>query len=96
MTAPAWVRLSAGSPARAIPKSVTFTWLVVMSTLPGLTSRWITPCTWAKCRAAAMSAPISAARVASSGPCRRMTSRSVSPSTYSMTMKYVPSSSPQS
>ena len=44
MTAPVWVRLSSVFTARAIPKSVTL--IVpssVMSTLPGLTSRWTTP-----------------------------------------------------
>ena len=40
-----------------------------MRTLPGLTSRWITPRRWAKSRAAATSAPIAAARPGSSGPC---------------------------
>ena len=48
MTAPVWVRLSSVLTARAIPKSVTFTWpSSVMRTLPGFTSRWITPWRWA-------------------------------------------------
>ncbi len=88
MTAPVWVRLSPGSaPALAMPKSVTFTCWPAIITLPGLTSRWTTPWSWANWRALAMSAPISAARWASSGPSDRMTSRRVLPSTYSMTMK---------
>ena len=48
--------------ARAMPKSATFTPPSrVMSTLPGLTSRCTTRLRWAKPRAAAMSAVISAA-----------------------------------
>ena len=48
MTAPVWVRLSSVLMALAMPKSVTFTWpSSVMRTLPGFTSRWITPCLWA-------------------------------------------------
>ena len=48
MTAPVWVRLSSVLTARAMPKSVTLTWpSSVMSTLPGLMSRWITPWRWA-------------------------------------------------
>ena len=66
MTAPVWVRFSSASApmARAMPKSVTFTWPVaVIRTLPGLTSRCTTPLRWAKPSAAAMSAAMSAARV---------------------------------
>ena len=59
MTAPVWVRLSSVAMARAMPKSVTLTWpSVVMSTLPGFTSRWTTPWRWAKPSAAATLAPI--------------------------------------
>ncbi len=48
MTAPVWVRLSSVLMARAMPKSVTFTWpSSVIRTLPGFTSRWMTPCLWA-------------------------------------------------
>ena len=44
ITAPVWVRLSSVFTARAMPKSVTFTWpSSVISTFPGLMSRWITP-----------------------------------------------------
>ena len=39
-----------------------------MSTLPGLTSRWMTPWRWAKSRAPATSAAMEAARPGSSGP----------------------------
>ena len=50
MTAPVWVSPSlAWLTARAIPKSATLTWPVwSIRTLPGLTSRWITPLRWAK------------------------------------------------
>ena len=59
MTAPVWVRLSSVLTARAIPKSVTLTSPSgVMRTLPGFTSRWITPWRWAKARAAATPAPM--------------------------------------
>ena len=50
MTEPVWVRFCVGvaSMARAMPKSVTFTWPSrVISTLPGLTSRCTTPLRWA-------------------------------------------------
>ena len=48
MTGPVWVRLSSVLMARAMPKSVTFTWpSAVMRTLPGFTSRWTTPWRWA-------------------------------------------------
>ena len=94
MVRPSW----APSAARAIPKSATLTVPVAeaMSTLAGLTSRWMIPWAWAAARAAATAAAIVVARSGSIGPSLRMTSRSVGPSTYSMTMKYCPSSSPKS
>ena len=74
--------------ARAMPKSVTFTWPSVdSSTLPGLMSRCTTPFLWAKPRAAAMSMPMSAARAGSSEPSWRSTSARLRPATYSITMK---------
>ena len=50
MTEPACVRLSVLPPtARAMPKSVTFTWPCgVINTLPGLMSRCTTPLRCAK------------------------------------------------
>ncbi len=89
MTEPVWVRSSAAPAptARAMPKSATLTWPeLLIRTFPGLTSRWITPRWWAKSSAAATSAPIEAARAASSGASRSSEDR-VRPSTYSMTMK---------
>ena len=99
MTVPTWVRFSSevALMARAMPKSATFTspfWST--RTLPGFTSRWTTPLRWANPRAAATSAPMSAARSGCSGPSERRIDDRVRPSTYSMTMKYVPSASPQS
>ena len=83
--------------ARAMPKSVTFTVpLASRRMLPGFTSRWITPLRWANPRAAAAAAPMSAARSAGMAPLLLRSADSGLPSTYSITMKYVPSSSPQS
>ncbi len=97
MTEPVWVRPSLVPAARAMPKSVTFTWPCgVRRMLPGFTSRWTTPLRWAKPSAPAMSEARSAARLGYSGPSAWIASRRLRPSTYSMTMKYVPSSSPQS
>jgi hypothetical protein len=96
MTEPVCVRPSL-APARAMPKSVTFTCPCgVINTLPGFTSRWTTPLRCANASAEAISAVMSAARPASMGPSLRMSSRSERPSTYSITMKYVPDSWPQS
>ncbi len=90
MTEPVWVRFSSllDVMARAMPKSATLTSPVglVMSTLPGFTSRCTTPLRWANPRAAATSAAMPAARLASMGPSLRMMSDTVRPSTYSMTM----------
>jgi len=73
--------------ARAIPKSITFTAPARVSiTLAGFTSRWMMPCRCEKSSAAQISAVISIARLGAIGPSRLTTSRSVSPSTYSMTM----------
>ena len=92
MTEPVWVSPSL-VPARAMPKSVTFTVPDrVSSTLPGFTSRCTTPLRCANASADAISAAMSAAWPGSSGPSLRMRSRSDRPSTYSMTMKYVPDS----
>ena len=92
MTEPVWVRPSL-APARAMPKSVTFTVPDRVSrTLPGFTSRCTTPLRCANASADAISAVISAAWLGSIGPSERMRSRSARPSTYSITMKYVPSS----
>ena len=61
ITEPVWVRSSL-VPARAMPKSVTFTPPVgVSSTLPGFTSRCTTPERCANASADAISAAISAA-----------------------------------
>jgi hypothetical protein len=99
MTVPACVRFSSevAVMARAMPKSATLTCpLEVMSTLAGFTSRWTTPLRWANPRAAATSEVMSAARSGCRGPSARTMSARVRPSTYSMTMKYVPPASPQS
>ena len=83
--------------ARAMPKSATFTFPVWVSrTLAGFMSRWTMPCWWAAASPAAISAPISMTLAGASGASPRTMSRSVGPSTYSMTMKYAPSSWPKS
>ena len=91
MTEPVLVRFwsEVSLMARAMPKSATLTVPSgVMSTLPGLTSRWITPpLRWANPRAAAMSDAISAERSGSTRPCAWISSARLSPSTYSITMK---------
>ena len=72
---------------RAMPKSITLTapvWVII--TLAGLMSRWIRPLRWLKSRAPQTSAAISIARRTGSRPSALMMSRSVRPSTYSMTM----------
>ena len=88
MTAPVWVRLSSVFTARAMPKSVTLTSPSgVIRTLPGFTSRWITPCRCAKARAAATPAPMVAIWRGGMRWGSRRTAESGRPSTYSMTMK---------
>ncbi len=78
MTAPVLVRSSLLPPARAIPKSVTFTCpAVVMSTFPGFTSRWTTPFLCANASAAAMSDPMSAICAGAITPSAWIMSRSV-------------------
>ncbi len=88
MTAAVEVIVAAESEtARAMPKSITLTVPCgVIITLPGLTSRCTIPLRWLKSSAAQMSAVSDIARSGSSRPSRRSTSRSVSPSMYSMTM----------
>jgi hypothetical protein len=96
ITAAVWVIVSEVV-ALAMPKSITLTVPSGVSiTLPGLMSRWISPRACAAARALQMSAAISAARSGMSGPSPRITSRSVRPSTYSITMKLVPSCTPVS
>ena len=92
MIAAVWVIAEpASEAARAIPKSITFTWPVRVSiTLAGLMSRWTIPALCAASRAAQMSAVISSARCGSSRPSSCSTSRSVRPSTCSMTMYGTP------
>ena len=73
--------------ARAMPKSMTFTAparLIMM--LAGFTSRWMMLCLWLKSSAAHTSAITSMTRCWLIGPEVLTISRSVCPSTYSMTM----------
>ncbi len=73
--------------ARAMPKSMTFTWLVSDSmTLPGLTSRWMMWCLWLKSSAEHMSATTSQAVTGSKRPSAIRTSLRVLPLTNSITM----------
>lgn len=73
--------------ARAMPKSITLTALVVLIMMfAGLTSRWMMPFWWLKFSAWQASAMISMARRGGNGPSVCTMSRSVTPSTYSMTM----------
>ncbi len=81
------IGLAASEMARAMPKSITFTAPErVIMTLAGLTSRWTIMLRWLKSRAAHTSATTSMARFGVIGPWERTMSRSVSPSTNSMTM----------
>ena len=88
MTAAVWVTAACPSAsARAMPKSITFTAPErVIMMLAGLTSRCTMPCRWLKSSAAEASAMTSIARRGDSGPSDFTMSRSVRPSTYSMTM----------
>ncbi len=88
ITAAVWVTAAWPScTARAMPKSITLTApVLVIITLAGFTSRWMMPCRWLKSSAAQTSAMTSMARLPDSGPCVLTMSRSVLPSTYSMTM----------
>lgn len=81
------IGLAASEMARAMPKSMTFTApALLIMTLAGFTSRCTIMLRWLKSRAAHTSAMISIARLGVIGPSARTMSRSVSPSTYSMTM----------
>ena len=88
MTFAVWVTVAeVSATARAMPKSMTLTApLLVIMTFAGLMSRWMMPLRWLKSSALQMSATISMARRAGSRPSLRRMSRSVRPSTYSMTM----------
>ena len=80
-------------PAEAIPRSASFTRSARSSrTFAGLTSRWITPCSWRWSTAAASGRRIAIAVAGASGPSRRRSAR-LGPSTYSMTSSTAPSSS---
>ncbi len=88
MTAWVWVIVPAESAiARAMPKSITLTAPVGVSmTLAGLMSRCTMPARWEYSRADSTPAVIStASSIGTAAPSRRM-SRTVWPSTYSMTM----------
>jgi hypothetical protein len=94
------LNVSAGaSTIFAIPKSVSFTnspsGRGTSSTFSGLRSRWMTPSSCARPSADAACITMRAARGQSNAP-RFSTSRSDSPSTYSMTRKTRPPSSPKS
>nr|CRL76152.1 hypothetical protein CPGR_01600 [Mycolicibacter nonchromogenicus] len=88
ITAAVWVTLlPASATARAMPKSMTFTALCSsIMMLAGLTSRWMMPCWWLKCSAWQASAITSMARIGGIGPSLCTMSRSVTPSTSSITM----------
>ncbi len=88
MTAAVWVMVMPASPmARAMPKSITLTWpLRVSMTLAGLMSRWTMPLRCAYSRPWRMPMVISIARSGSSLRPECSSSRSVEPSTYSITM----------
>ena len=88
ITAAVWVTAAwPSATARAMPKSITLTApVLVIITLAGLTSRCTMPCRCEKSSAALTSAMISIARCPGSGPSVFTMSRSVRPSTYSMTM----------
>ena len=88
MTAAVWVMVMQVSPmARAMPKSMTLTWPVGVSiTFAGLMSRWTMPARWQYSSAWRMPTVISRARSGSSLRPECSSSRSVDPSTYSITM----------
>ena len=88
ITAWVWVIVDeASAMARAIPKSMTLTspWVVIM-TFAGLMSRWTIPFRWLYSSADSTRAVTSRAMSTSSGCPSCMSSRSVLPSTYSITM----------
>ena len=87
-TACCWVTVAAeSSMARAIPKSMTFTMPVEVSIMfPGLMSRWTIPARWEYSNASRTPVTIStASEMGTASPSPR-SSRTVCPSTYSMTM----------
>ena len=88
MTFAVWVTVAeVSATARAMPKSMTFTAPdCVIITFAGLMSRWMMPLRWLNSSALQMSAVISMARCHGSRPSLRRMSRSVRPSTNSMTM----------
>ena len=97
MPSTAWVRVApAGSPARAMPKSRTFTWPPDSTMLAGLMSRCTSPAACAASRASHTAAAIAAPSAAGSGPTWSKTSRRVRPAASSITMYGVPPSIPQS
>jgi len=72
--------------ARAMPKSITLTWpVLVIMMLPGLMSRCTTPARWEYSSAVRTPSMMRTASAGASGPSRMM-SLSRRPSTYSMTM----------
>ena len=83
-----WVRLPVSSKARAMPKSITLmSPSGVSMTLAGLMSRWTMPLRWLYSSGPSTPAVTSRASRIVRLPWVEMTSRSVCPSTYSMTMK---------
>ena len=83
-----WVTVEAeSSMARAMPKSMTFTAPVEVSMMfPGLMSRWTIPTRWEYSRASRTPETISAASAIGTASPSLRSSRTVCPSTYSMTM----------
>src|SRR5437868_5021955 len=96
-TVPVCVTPCSTSSERAIPKSVTFASPSPLSrTFCGFTSRCTSPCRCANARPCAICTASSRARRTGSGPLRSRNSFRFSPSTYSKTMNWRPSSSPRS
>ena len=88
---------ASGDRSRAIPMSASFTPPSGgSSTFDGLTSRWMTAFPWANARAEARRLAISPARSGASRPSVSSSSRSVGPSTSSITMNRSPPSTPAS
>ncbi len=70
-----------------MPKSTTFTTpALLIRMFAGLTSRWMRPCRWLNFNASQTSAIAAIARREVMAPRAATTSRSVWPSTYSITM----------
>ena len=75
------------SSARAIPKSITFTWpVLVIMMLAGLMSRWTMPASWLAVSARQAGSRMRAASAGRIGPSACRISRRVRPKTRSMTM----------